>query len=237
VGPIARRLVSNELFRSFFQAAPGLRELACLVKVRRFLNEPAKKKPFDLVIVDAPSTGHGLALLKAPKTAAEALIGPLKKSAESLAQFIEDPDQCALIIVTIPEEMPINEAIELYQAAKRDVGVKVAGVVLNGIHSTPWKSKGGRAAFEELSADKSLQNRLDKALGRGASSALLLSGRLVSASAEMSSEAIEMLATAGLKNRVDIPFIQAGLETEEGVSLLFDVLERGFLGGAGNGTG
>ena len=66
------------------------------------------------MIVDAPATGHGLGLLRTPKTFGDiARVGPVKRQADTIDDFITDPDLTAVCAVAWPEEMPVNETLDL----------------------------------------------------------------------------------------------------------------------------
>ena len=87
--------------------APALKTLADTIEERG-------RPRWDLVVVDAPATGHAVQLLRVP-AALEATVpaGPLRRDAEWMEAMLVDPRRTALVIVTLPEEMPVNEAIEL----------------------------------------------------------------------------------------------------------------------------
>jgi anion-transporting ArsA/GET3 family ATPase len=86
------------------------------------------------MIFDAPATGHGLALFKAPKTAMSMTQrGPLHSKAERMWRLLTDPARTALNIVTLPEDMPVSEAIDLHEAAAK-LGLPRGKVVVNGVY-------------------------------------------------------------------------------------------------------
>ena len=115
---VARRILANPVYQRFFAAAPGLRELMVLGKImvleearRRLSREPL----YDLIVVDAPATGHGLAYLKVPLAASRAIpVGPVGHNARRILQLFRDPERTALVIVAAPEEMAVVEAVELH---------------------------------------------------------------------------------------------------------------------------
>ena len=94
----------------------------------------AKGAPYDLVIVDAPATGHGLALLRAPRTFADiARVGPVKNHAERIHSFTADPKVTAIVAVALAEEMPVNETIDLEERLKKEMGLKLSAALVNGV--------------------------------------------------------------------------------------------------------
>ena len=117
---VARRILASPVYHRFFAAAPGLKELMVLGKImvleeahRRLSREPL----YDLIVLDAPATGHGLAYLKVPLAASRAIpVGPIGHNARRILQLLRDPARTALVVVAAPEEMAVVEAVELYRA-------------------------------------------------------------------------------------------------------------------------
>jgi anion-transporting ArsA/GET3 family ATPase len=90
---------------------------------------------YDLAIVDAPATGHGLAMLRAPGTYASiARVGPVGRHAERIDAFVRDPVQTGVLTVALPEEMPVNETIEFERALHRELGMTIDAVIVNAVH-------------------------------------------------------------------------------------------------------
>ena len=110
--------------RYFTAAAPGLDELTIMGKIeflRRESRVGPNGPPFDLLIFDAPATGHGLAFFNVPRTAMSMTrMGPLHAKAERMWRLLSDPARTALNIVTLPEEMSVNEAIDLRHGRRDD---------------------------------------------------------------------------------------------------------------------
>jgi anion-transporting ArsA/GET3 family ATPase len=135
---IVRRIVESPVYHRFFAAAPGLKELMILGKIVVLSEERAgwpRRPRYDLVIADLPATGHGLTLLKVPLAASAAIpVGPIGHQARWILKKLRDPEWTALLVVAVPEEMAVVEAMELRQAASADVGVIPQGVVLNACH-------------------------------------------------------------------------------------------------------
>ncbi len=135
---LARRILGSPIYRRFFAAAPGLAELMTLGKIM-VLEEArdrwSRRPRYDLVVVDAPATGHGLQMLQVPLAASAAVpVGPVGANARRILAMLRDPKRTALVLVAIPEEMAVVEAVELHRAATTGVGIDVAGLVLNGCH-------------------------------------------------------------------------------------------------------
>ena len=105
---------------------------------RRLSREPL----YDLIVVDAPATGHGLAYLKVPLVASAAVpVGPIGHNARRILTLLRDRRRTALVLVAAPEEMAVVEAVELYRAAKDEVGIEPQAVVLNACHERRFSNQ------------------------------------------------------------------------------------------------
>jgi energy-coupling factor transporter ATP-binding protein EcfA2 len=134
---LAGVLGGSSLFQYLTAAAPGLTELVTIGKVWDLAQlEPRTGGPaFDLAIVDAPATGHGLAMLRAPSTYASiARVGPVGRHAEQIDSFIRDSSQTGVLTVALAEEMPVNETIEFERALRRELDMAIDAIVVNAVH-------------------------------------------------------------------------------------------------------
>jgi len=135
---LVRRILDSPIYRRFFAAAPGLKELMVLGKIMVLeeARERLSKKPrWDLVVVDAPATGHGLAFLKVPLAASAAVpVGPIGHNARRVLAMLRDSGRTALVVVAIPEEMAVVEAVQFHRLAAEEIGMEPAALVLNGCH-------------------------------------------------------------------------------------------------------
>src|SRR5438552_8376516 len=106
---LARRIFASPIYRRFFAAAPGLPELMVLGKIMVLEEERTgwpRRPRYDLIIVDAPATGHGLAFLRVPLVASNAVpVGPVGSNARRILAMLRDPARTALVVVAVPEEM------------------------------------------------------------------------------------------------------------------------------------
>jgi anion-transporting ArsA/GET3 family ATPase len=130
-------LARSGTFAAFVEATPGMNELLTIGKVWELAADRRRTPgadPYDVVILDAPASGHGLALLGAPQTFSEAArVGPIHRQAGLIAATLADPAQTAVVAVTLAEEMPVNETLELRAALVERMGLDVSLVVANGI--------------------------------------------------------------------------------------------------------
>jgi anion-transporting ArsA/GET3 family ATPase len=149
-----RVLASSGTFQYFAAAAPGARELVTMVKLWRLTGAGgrgggARRGGYDLVILDAPATGHGLDMLRVPKVILDVVPpGLLRRDAERAWTLFRDPANCAIVVVTLPEEMPTTETIELAHGLA-EMGLTVNRVVVNGV-LPPLFSRDERATLEAL---------------------------------------------------------------------------------------
>jgi anion-transporting ArsA/GET3 family ATPase len=128
---MAAAVAASPAFRHFVDAAPGLKELAALGHALRLV-EGRTGPGVDTVVLDAPATGHGVSLLAAPHLVAEVLgDGPAADLAHEIAALVSDGDRCGVVVVTLPEEMPVQETIELIAALEACLGRAPDLVVVN----------------------------------------------------------------------------------------------------------
>ena len=131
-------LFRSRIFTYLTAATPGLKELVTIGKIWELAQLDRKVKrgrKYDLVIVDAPATGHGIGFLQTPRTfAAIARVGPIHSQARELDRLIVDHEHTGVAIVALPEEMPVNESAALERDLREEVGVAVDRVYMNGLY-------------------------------------------------------------------------------------------------------
>jgi anion-transporting ArsA/GET3 family ATPase len=134
---LADVLLSSRGFNYFAAATPGLRELLTVGKVWELTRENRRTPgadPYDLVVLDAPATGHGVAVLSAPRTFADAAaMGRIARQGRIIDAMLSDQAQTGVVAVARPEEMPVNETLALEAALPETVGLAVGLVVANGL--------------------------------------------------------------------------------------------------------
>jgi anion-transporting ArsA/GET3 family ATPase len=182
LGLFARRLLGSWSFRTVAAAAPGLDEFLALHRLARWEEErrPGRRRPrYDLIVVDALASGHSLPLLSAPDTFLRMVpVGPFADLARRLRALIRDARRTAIAVVTMAEEMAINETIELYRhlvalelpltppivnaVLPRRFAPDEETLLLNG-SSTPaeWEPYASAARFE-LSRRRSAETHIDR---------------------------------------------------------------------------
>jgi anion-transporting ArsA/GET3 family ATPase len=131
-----RLLAASSTFHYFAAAAPGAKELVSMIKVRELCEGRHKSKDsrgYDLVILDAPATGHALAMLRSPQTfAAIVRVGPLAEQAQGVRKLLEDPHHTAFLAVAQGTEMAVTETLELEEGLRRHLDRDLDAVVVNG---------------------------------------------------------------------------------------------------------
>ncbi len=134
---VADRILASSTFRYFTRATPGLPDLLLFGKIREVLKRTrsTRKAPvYDLIVLDAPATGHALSLFRMPRALLAATpAGPLRHVAEDLDRLLSDPASAALVVVAEPAEFAAREAEELSAVALKDAGLATALVVVNRI--------------------------------------------------------------------------------------------------------
>jgi anion-transporting ArsA/GET3 family ATPase len=131
-------LVNSRIFGYLAAATPGLRELVSFGKVWE-LAQPDRRvkkgRAYDLVVVDAPATGQGVGFLQTPRTFANvARVGPIRHQAETLDAYITNHRKTGVVLVALPEEMPVNESASLERQLTEDVGASVDRIYMNGLY-------------------------------------------------------------------------------------------------------
>jgi anion-transporting ArsA/GET3 family ATPase len=158
---IYKTVFDNRLFRYFAAAAPALEELNLLGKIESLHREviaPVPNARFDLMLLDAPATGHAIALFQAPQMAMRMVAaGPVHAMTERMWQLITDPSRTALNIVCLPEEMPVNESIELDESAAR-LGIPRGVLVVNGMYPDAFPE--GLPALEAVRSTTAVQRHV-----------------------------------------------------------------------------
>jgi anion-transporting ArsA/GET3 family ATPase len=129
------RRVSKQLVRSgaldvVATAVPGMQDILVLGKVKQL----ERANDADLVIIDAPAAGHAVTFLLSPRGLLDAVrVGPVRKQAEDVIELLGDPARCQVVLVTLPEETPVNELVDTAFALEDRVGIKLGPVVVNAV--------------------------------------------------------------------------------------------------------
>jgi anion-transporting ArsA/GET3 family ATPase len=131
---VSKRLVSSGVVDVVSTAIPGIRDVLVLGKIKQLEREEVA----DLIVVDAPATGHAITFL----TSASGMVnaargGPLRTQASDVVELLADPSRCRVILVTLPEEMPVSETIESAFTLEDKAGVQLGPVIVNATDPEP----------------------------------------------------------------------------------------------------
>ncbi len=127
---LAKRMVSTGLVDVIATATPGIRDLLVLAKVKQLVNTHTN----GLVILDTPASGHAITFLQSPSALVSAVkSGPIRRQADDVLALLQDANRCQVILVTLPEETPINEVRETAFALEDRVGIALGPIVVNGL--------------------------------------------------------------------------------------------------------
>jgi anion-transporting ArsA/GET3 family ATPase len=140
IGPLART------FDFVADAAPGVKEILSLGK----LCYEVRERHYDIVVVDAEASGHIVSQIDAPRAITDLVkVGLIRDQTRWMLELLDDPAVTGLVVVTTPEEMPVNESVDLIERVRTQTQVDVAAVILNRVLPEVLDAR-GREVFERL---------------------------------------------------------------------------------------
>jgi anion-transporting ArsA/GET3 family ATPase len=219
VGALARAIFENRYTKTFFRATPGLYEWAMLGKAWFHTTERRHDgtNRFDVVLFDAPATGHGLDMLRVPKVILDVVPpGVLRRDAEAAWKMFRDPSQSGVVVVTLPEEMPTTETIELCTDIRVELGLPVVGLVVNGVLQ-PVFSPDER---EALLSESSLLDIGAPARAAGTAESAVVAGARRAVREKVQEESLGRLSRAIDLPTVRLPFLFDEASTVQGTRML-----------------
>src|SRR3954454_9178619 len=195
VGPLARA------FDFVATAAPGVKEILTVGKVCWELRESIMgRADWDLIVVDAAATGHVISQLDAPRAIQELVhVGPVRNQTDWMVELLSDPALTALNVVTTPEEMPVNETIELVGRVREELEVPLGVVIVNRVLPELF-TRTDEDVFDALRAPTGAAVLADR-VGPGAT-AVLDAARLA-----VSMRRSRSVHLARLREEVDLPLL------------------------------
>jgi anion-transporting ArsA/GET3 family ATPase len=126
---ISKRLASSGAVDMVATAAPGIKDILILGKVKQL----EQRRRADLIVLDAPAAGHAISFLRSARGLLDAVkVGPINTQARDVLDLLTDPARCQVMLVTLPEETPVNELVETAYSLEDEVGVSLGPVVVNG---------------------------------------------------------------------------------------------------------
>lgn len=218
-GPVGQALGSSRLFQAFAMATPGMRELLSIGKVwelAQFERRTRGAEPYDLVIVDSPAAGHGVGILRTPRTFAEiARVGPIAHQAKTIAATIADREFTAVAAVATAEEMPVSETLWLRDALAEDE-IPLDAVIVNARYPERF-SRSERTRLQRARA-KAQSPLANVALGAALSE---------HARASTQTEQLQRLRDGLARELVELPYLFAEEIGQLELGLLADALDAG----------
>lgn len=142
VRSIYKAVFENRFVSAVLRGTPGIEAWSMLGKTYFHANERLEtgQKRYDLVIVDGPATGHALDMLRVPQVICDvAPPGLLRNEAEGALGLMRDPKRAAAVLVTLAEDMPVNETVDLYGAMTGEIRMQVGRLVVNSVLARLWK--------------------------------------------------------------------------------------------------
>lgn len=133
---LIRRVLNSPVYHHFSEGAPGLKEMAVLGHALILVQGKVPNAPnIDTVVLDAPATGHGVSLLMAPQLVSEVIRqGPIASMTAEVAEMVSDAARCGVVVVTLAEEMPVTESLELIDALRDGLDREPELVIANAIY-------------------------------------------------------------------------------------------------------
>jgi anion-transporting ArsA/GET3 family ATPase len=168
---LVRRVTSSPVFEHFADAAPGLKEMTVLGHAWRVLHGmgPRATRAVNLVLLDAPATGHGVAMLAAPLVVSDVIdSGPFAEMARNLRDFVLDTERVGVVIVSLAEEMPVTESLELMASMDARLGRGPDWLVVNGVYPPVGREGRGTAEAADLWRRRRAMNERELARIRAA---------------------------------------------------------------------
>jgi hypothetical protein len=216
---VAKVIFDNKFIKAFFRAVPGLFEWSMLGKAWFHTTEKRSdgKWAYDVVLFDAPATGHGLDMLRVPKVILDVVPpGLLRRDAEAAWAMFRDAKQSGVVVVTLPEEMPATETIELISAIRGELQLPVVQTVVNGVLPQLFTP----AERIELLRDPALLEIEAPATSAGTSASALVAGARRAIRERVQAESLERLRRSVDLPMVYLPFLFDEASTAQGTRML-----------------
>jgi len=134
---VSKRMVSTGTLDLVATAIPGIKDILVLGKIKQLeqAGGSGEQPAPECIIVDAPAAGHAVTFLASAYGLLDAIgVGPIRTQANDVAEMLRDPSRCQVLLVTLPEETPVNEAVETAYHLEDRAGVKLGPVVVNGVY-------------------------------------------------------------------------------------------------------
>ena len=128
---VSKRLVGSGALDIVATAVPGIKDILILGKIKQLERDGVA----DLIVLDAPAAGHAITFLRAARSLLDTVrVGPIQTQARDVLDLLTDHARCQVMLVTLPEETPVNELVETAYSLEDEVGIGLAPVVVNGVY-------------------------------------------------------------------------------------------------------
>jgi anion-transporting ArsA/GET3 family ATPase len=212
---ISKRLMASGIIDLVAGAIPGIRDILVLGKVKQI----ERSGIADLVLVDAPATGHTMTFLSSAGGLLDAARGgPIRAQASEVVDLLSDPERCQVALVTLPEEMPVNEVIEAAYQLEDKVGIALGPVIVNGCYP-PLEGLDQPADQAAAAAGVTLERPVAEALDEAREFRLTRE--------RLQGDQLERLARELPLPQLRVPFLFAASIGPEELDTLSDALARG----------
>jgi hypothetical protein len=208
---VSKRLISSGALDMVATAVPGIKDILILGKVKSL----ERAGVADLVILDAPAAGHAITFLQAARALIDTVrVGPINAQARDVLEMLTDHDRCRVLLVTLPEETPVNELVDTGFNLEDRVGVGLGPVVVNGCYD----------AIDGLDADPEVAaEEAGTTLRVGEAAVLRAAARFRMDRAALQAEQVARLAEQLPLPQLRLPFV---FTTEIGAAELDQLSDR-----------
>jgi len=224
---VVKPLVTSQLVYYVTHAAPGLRDILMLGKI---WYQVARKGEFDLAILDTPAAGHAVSMLRSPEGFLEAVpVGTLAGHARRVSDWLHDPEQVAVHLVSLAEETPVKETLETTRLLEERVHMNVDRVHLNMLYPPFAEDPAVNAALDRLKTPRGLRPRTKDAppLSDQRAQALFACGEFYRDRRAIQQEHRQALIDGldGTASVIDLPFLFGDGFAGKELDLLADAIE------------
>lgn len=237
-GRLSKLVVGSTAVEFATTAAPGIKDVLLIGKVKEMerRRDPDGRLSYDLIVVDAPPTGRIVNFLRAPEATTELLnVGPIRAQAQTLIEMVSDPARTHLQLVTLLEELPVQETVEGV-GALREFGVTVGPLLVNRVLPERFDEPARKALTDDLDPSD-MQAILDRdGLELSVESAVALRnlgmahlGRL-----DLQGRMREQLTAELDLPTIELPFLYSERFTDREIDKLADLVEEALSGRAGS---
>jgi len=219
---MSKRLVQTGVLDIVATAVPGMKEILVLGRVKALQREGL----YDVIVVDGPAAGHAVTFLLSPKGLLDAVrVGPVLTQAVEVSEMLADPERAQVMLVTLPEETPVNETVETAETLVDRIGLTLGPLVVNGLY--PDRPLDHATSPEEIRA---LAGRAGAAgaLSDGEVENLARAARFLTSRRHLQEEQLARLDERLALPRIVLPFLFSSDIGRAELEVLAEALTAGF---------